>query len=441
MPDPTVAICGVHADRDSESLTIFCAPGSEVHRLLLRAAQDRAAVPSRLHASAPGNLTDEWIVEMAGSHGWWSGDDAKALRTRVRHEYERLALALAAPSATYMPSLPNAASWESSEVHRAARDVVCALGRRAYRKGWTRLLLANRIEQAVDFVLQARGVGLGAPPVEPVISTSTPARSSLRVPTSLIEAVIAAGGDPITDSRTRIAYRLSLPAAANTTTIVADDAALARLREAPELADRYVRMRWLRYPPLSAVLARGVLLKELVLFSERVMETPTGVLDGSMAVGESVSFAWSGRGRRPRVLWAIRALQAIIGRAISTGIIYALGVAAEISIAGWIAVGWFVGARHIRRLALGKSSLERKQELLTVLARTFHATAGDDVPIAGLRHALQTAVLDGAAFDPALWRLIAVRARVAATSCGVRVRRTGEAHPPCLRPPDTAPAR
>jgi hypothetical protein len=112
-----------------------------------------------------------------------------------------------------------------------------------------------------NFRRSLTGGGLGAPAAD----WGTAAEGS-RGPTTLVSEeaitrVIAAGGNPVTDPRTRAAYRLDVPSH-DALRLLADGPAMMRLREVPDLAREYLAMRWLRYGPLTAALAHSLVLKE-----------------------------------------------------------------------------------------------------------------------------------------------------------------------------------
>jgi hypothetical protein len=143
-----------------------------------------------------------------------------------------------------------------------------------------------------------------------------------------------------------------------------------------------------------------------VLFSEQALERPAGLLDGSWRYGESLSFEWSGRGRRPAVLTTVRFLQRLIARLVTTAIALAAGVAMQWSFAGWLALAWFLGAGRLRTTMFGKSQVQVQSELIDMLTRTLRAIRGPHLPVAALRHVMQEASGKGVAFDPELWRLV-----------------------------------
>jgi hypothetical protein len=157
LPDAIMTSFGAQEAGDATTLVLRLPPDSEVLALLDRAATGRACIPARLRTMCADSGDDVWVAEVVGPRGWWTGQHAADLRQRVRDEHERLALKLAKQARSLLPPLPETVSWETSDVHRAARAIARDLGGRAYRKGWTRAVLGTRVVDAVSFLLNARG--------------------------------------------------------------------------------------------------------------------------------------------------------------------------------------------------------------------------------------------------------------------------------------------
>jgi hypothetical protein len=185
-----------------------------------------------------------------------------------------------------------------------------------------------------------------------------------------------------------------------------------RLREIPALVADYLERPWLRYGPISAALARALVVKERALFWDAVLQKPQGVLDGSLAVlsDRSVAYRLSGNGRRNWVWASVHAARRLLARAVSTVVVFAILSLIEVPLAGWLTAAWFFFGSRIRELVSGSpepSGFARDAATIKQMLRAQGALWGDDVSVALARHALLVAGEAGVVWDRELWHLLA----------------------------------
>lgn len=340
------------------------------------------------------------------------------LRDRLRREHQAAALRIAQRQAHDLPPLLKPEDWKRSPVHQAAREIVLGLGEAAFRSGWSVRRLEQRVSAALEFLMQARAGGLGnhhlldgAADRHGDDGPATARDRSVLVPAKLPETLVAKGADPLRDDRARLAYEVAIqPRLAGA--LIGDVRAHMRLHDIPGLVEEYLGKRWLRYGPLSAALARALVVKEMALFFDEMLRRPAGVLDGSLAgLGtESVAYRLSSRGRRPLVIGLVRFAQFGAVRLLTTALLLVGLLATEVPYAGWIAAAWLFFGRRIRAFVFGPpepSTLEKSAQLYDAMQRAYGAIGGSAIPIAVYRHALLTASEKGVAWDTQAWSLLA----------------------------------
>ena len=409
------------AGEDGGALELYVTDLPAVRSLLQHAARRGQAVELRVQPeSGGGSLPGARAVTAILAHRPYRSRTVapERLRDRLRREHQAAALRIAQRQTHDLPPLLKPEDWKRSPVHQAAREIVLGLGEAAFRGGWSVRRLEQRVSDALEFLLQARAGGLGnhhfldgAGDRDGDEGPLTARDRSVLVPAKLPETLVAKGSDPLRDDRARVAYEVAIqPRLAGA--LIGDVRAHSRLHDIPGLVEEYLEKRWLRYGPLTAALARALVVKEMVLFFDEMLRRPAGVLDGSLdGLGaESVACRLSSRGRRPLVLGLVRFAQFSAVRLLTTALLLVSLLAIEVPYAGWIAAAWLFFGRRIRALLFGPpelSALEKSAQLYDAMQRAYGALGGDAIPVAVYRHALLTASEKGVAWDAQKWSLLA----------------------------------
>lgn len=321
----------------------------------------------------------------------------------------RAATRLAGDGYNEFPPLRAPKDWKQSQAHVAARLIAEQIARRARGVPNAETIIGRRVPTAMQFLLSARAGGLGRP-LEDDGEAGSGRASSVLVGKDLPANVIAEGGNPVTDPRTALAYRVSIDGELLGRLYPDDFYAMSRLEEVPELISTYVRTPWLRYGPLSATLARAAVALERVQFQEHVMKTPLSLLDGAFGdLGESWSYRASRAGRRAWPVWLFAVAQATLFRALTTLVLGVVLVWADVPHAGWIVAAWLFFGSRIKLALFGereKNERARLGEVLQHMRSAERALLGDHVAVAVMRQVLVTSAGHGVVWPRELWDLL-----------------------------------
>lgn len=394
---------------EDELPTVQLNGGSAKHRLLRRALMQAVrsgqGVALRVHGAA---TESEWgeerrDVEVLTSPRYLRLASSDAVGRYIRGALGYAVLRLAARKETELPPLAKPEDWHHSEVHEAVRALALHLGHESFDGEWPTQLLPGRFSQALSLLLRARAGGLGVLSNEVETPSKTP---RLLVPNALPAAVIAENKDPTRDPRTKLAYLMSVSMSV-LSALPYDDDARERLSNTADHIAEYLESDWLRFGPIGAALAQGAIAREYGEFVHTTFKR-SGSFEGP----------WKGAHYRfekvrPTYPWLAllkRTALGLLGRFVSSMLVYMLLVWLEFSQATVVAVIWFLWGGTLWRLAFAADPFTSGRNRLVVLTMTmreaFYVTFGDFLPVSSLKLALASSTVEGVAWPRELWRLV-----------------------------------